>query len=476
MLKALKKLLFTLFFILISVQASGSQYTPEGLYDPEYLTLNNGLDVVLKKRDVTHNVAIRLAVNVGQIDFPCGRKEQPHFLEHLLFTGTSKHSEDELELIIEENGGSWNASTGDEKTIYEIDIYSPKALLAIDVLYEIFTDSQITPDNVEKSRNIIHREAGGKPSAIRQWLFQRGIGRDAYDNASLKFFPNSSVTCPSLQTADGITRNDIIETFNQFYIPNNMELVVVGEFNREDLLKKIRSTFGSLKRSALTVQSRKVPDYYKYGPSEFTGSFSPFVGSEAMVSLAFRTDGILSRDIHPLYVIENYFDTRLYNLLRVQEGLSYSPVTQHVNWEQYGVFLLRTDVDIDKIDTAIQYLKKEVETLRNGTINPDDINKSKQKLLLSWVQGFESNSDIADYYVSKHHELRQNGALIDHEDRVERVTVKDIQTVASRYFIDQQSVIIKDRPQLSYGQLYILTGVVFVIVIMIAWSVYRRKH
>ena len=476
MLKAFLKLLFTLFFILLSIQASGSQYTPEGLYDPEYLTLDNGLDVVLKKRDVTHNVAIRLAVNVGQIDFPCGWKELPHFLEHLLFTGTSKHSEDELDSIIEENGGSWNASTEEEKTIYEIDIYSPKALLAIDVLYEIFTDSQLTPVNVEKSRDIIHRESGGKPSSIRQWLYRQGIGRDAYDNAFLEFFPNSSVTCPSLQIADDITRDDIIETFNQFYIPNNMELVVVGEFNREDVLKKVRITFGSLKRGALTVQRRKVPDYYKQGPSEVTGSFSPFVDSEAMVLLAFRTDGNLSHDIHPLYVIENYLDTRLYNLLRVQEGLSYSPVVQQGNWEQYGVFFLGTDVDIDKIDTAIQYLKQEVDTLINGTVTPDDINKSKQKILLSWVQGYESNSDIADYYVSKHHELRQHGALIDHEDQVERVTVNDIQTVASRYFIDQQSVIIKNRPQISYRQLYILIGGGGLIFVIIAWSVYRRKH
>lgn len=476
MIKALKEVVFTLIFLLFAMQASGSQYTPEGLYDPEYLTLDNGLDVVLKKRDVTHNVAIRLAVNIGQIDFPCGRKEQPHFLEHLLFTGTSKHSEDELEAIIEENGGSWNATTEDEKTIYDIDIYSPKALLALDVLYEIFTDSQMTPDNVEKSRDIIHREAGGKPSSIRQWLYQHGIGRDAYVNAFLELFPGSSVYCPSLQTADGITRDDIIETFNQFYIPNNMELVVVGEFNREDVLKKVRSTFGSLKQRSLPEQRRKVPDYYKGGPSEFTGRFSPFVDSEAIVVLAFRTGGKLSQDIHPLFVIGNYLDTRLYNVLRIQEGLSYSPGTQQGNWEQYGVFLLGTDIDIDKIDTAIQYLKEEVKRLRNGTVNPDNIDKAKQKILLSWVQGYESNSDIADYYVSRHHELRQHGALINHEDRVERVTSNDIQTVAARYFVDQQSVIIKHRPQISYRQLYILTGGILLIVALFVWRVYRRKR
>ena len=242
-----KSILITLFtfhamlFLFLSTDVSGSQYTPKGLYDPEYLTLENGLDVVLKKRDVTHNVSIRLAVNVGLIDFPCGRKEQPHFLEHLLFTGTSQHSEAELESLIEEKGRWWNASTENEKTIYKVDIYSPNSLFAIDMLYEIFTDSQISAENVELSRDIIHRESGGKPSALRQWLYRHGIGRNAYTNAFIEMFPGSHVVCTSLQTAEGITREDIIETFEQYYVPNNMQLVIVGEFNRERILDKIQN-------------------------------------------------------------------------------------------------------------------------------------------------------------------------------------------------------------------------------------------
>lgn len=61
-------LLFQSFmFLFLCSDASGSQYTPEGLYDPEYVTLNNGLDVVLKKRDVTHNVSIRLAMDINKL-------------------------------------------------------------------------------------------------------------------------------------------------------------------------------------------------------------------------------------------------------------------------------------------------------------------------------------------------------------------------------------------------------------------------
>jgi predicted Zn-dependent peptidase len=470
-------IVLTISFFLYSPETIGSQYTPKGLYDPEYLTLKNGLDVVLKKRDITHNVSIRIAVNVGQIDFPCGRKEQPHFLEHLLFTGTSQHSEVELDDFIEENGGLWNASTENEKTIYEVDIYSPNSLFALDLLYEIFTDSQISAENVELSRDIIHRESGGKPSVLRQWLYRHGIGRNAYTNTFLEMFPGSNVICPSLQTAEGITRDDIIDTFKQYYIPNNMQLVIVGEFDRDKIIDKIHNTFGLLKSKLIERKYRKLPSYYKAGPSEISGLFSPIVESEAFVGLVYRTNGDISPDIHPLEVIENYLDTGLYNSLRVETGLSYSPDSGQINWDKYGLFSLGADVDLDKLDIAVKYLKNEVDYLRYGAFTPADIMKSKRKILLSWVQGFESNSDIADYYVSKHHELKLHGALIDHEDGIEHVSMDDIKRVSSRYFVDDNSVTIKDAPTLSYTQFYVLTGFILIIGVYILWHViHRLRH
>jgi predicted Zn-dependent peptidase len=467
-------IVLTISFLLYSPEIIGSQYTPEGLYDPEYFTLSNGLDVVLKQRDVTRNVAIRLAVNVGQIDFPCGRKEQPHFLEHLLFTGTSQYSEPELESLIEEKGGWWNASTGNEKTIYQVDIYSPNSLFALDLLYEIFTDSQISSENVELSRDIIHRESGGTPSVLRQWLYRNGVSRNAYINAFLELFPGSHVVCPSLQTAEGITREDIIETFDQYYVPNNIQLVIVGEFDREKMLHKINDTFGVLKRKPIEREYRKLPSPYNAGPFESSGILSPLVESEASVGLVYRTNGDISPDIHPLEVIENYLDTQLYNSLRVEKGLSYSPDSGQINWDRYGVFSLGADVDLDKLDIVVKYLKNEVDTLRTGAFNPEDIVKSKQKILLSWVQGFESNADIADYYVSKHHEFKMLGALIDHEEGIEHVSMDDIKTVSSRYFADDNSVTIKDTPALSYTQFYVLTGFIFVIGFYILWNIVRK--
>ena len=464
----------SLITILCSIEVSGSQYTPEGLYDPEYFTLANGLDVVLKQRTVTHNAAIRLSVKVGQYDFECGRQEVPHFLEHLLFTGTSQHSETELDALIEENGGSWNAGTGSERTDYEIDIYSQNVLLALDVLHEIITDSQITEENVERSRDIIHREAEGKPSRLRQVLYRRGIGRSAVDNALLTMFPDSNIQCPALETADKINRNDILEVLEKYYVPTNMLLAIVGEYDRDALMERINATFGTLKGKSLERNPLKIPGYFRSGPAEVSGTLSPLLDSDANAGLAFRTEGYLSRDFHVLNVIEWYLYNRLYNSLRVEKGLSYSPSTDYIPDTGFGAFVLTADVEVDDIDRALEQFQYEIDILKSGRTERDEIEKTKKKILLSLVQGYESNSDIADYYVTKHHEFIHFGKLINHEDRIEHITADDIQTVSARYFTDERSIILKSTPTLTYTQFYILIIAVLILLLLVIIH-YARK-
>src|SRR4030095_4312444 len=94
-----------------TVNVPASEYDPPGLYDVDYFKLSNGFDVVLKKRTQAHSVSVRLVVNVGLRNFPCDKRETPHFLEHLLFMGTSKRSESELQRLIQDHGGAWNGYT-----------------------------------------------------------------------------------------------------------------------------------------------------------------------------------------------------------------------------------------------------------------------------------------------------------------------------------------------------------------------------
>ena len=442
----------------LTVDASASEYDPTGLYDVDYFKLENGLDVVLKKRTHARNVAVRLVVNVGLRNFPCDKRETPHFLEHLLFMGTSKHSEAELKRLIEDHGGSWNGFTTETDTGYQVDIYDQHLPLAINTLYEIITDTIITPKKIESAREVIYRERGGKYSRLTHRLYQNGVFKDAATKGLEALLPGTGVHCPGLITPGGIGESDVKEAYKSYYVPANMALVVVGNFNKDTLLSQMNSTFGKLTPKA-SNGSKLITPPYMTGTREVTGTLSPMIGVSGEVGLAYRTDGSNSPDTYALWVLWKYLDRVLYERIRVKEAMSYGPGSGYSSGYDYGIFVAAADVDLDKMELARVQLEEEVEKLKQGRIESDHLKVVKERILWELAQSYESNSSMAAFYISSLSQLKTHGKLTNHEASIAKVTPEDIQRVANQYLRNDSRVIVRSTPTLTFTQFYIGLGV-----------------
>jgi predicted Zn-dependent peptidase len=461
--------------ILTSQAAMASQYSPPGLYEVDHLTLDNGLGVIFKQRPGAHTLSVRLWVGVGMQDFECEHQETPHFLEHLLFTGTSRYSEAELEHLVADHGGSWNAYTGNEETVYEMDIYSRYPDVAINTLYEILTDSTISEENVETSRDIIHREVGGKPSKVRQWFRLRGFGVNGTEKAVLKLLPDVDYVCEGLRTADHISRQDILETYDRYYVPENMALIVVGDFERASMLELVKQTFGHI---PLTPSPRRelpepgMPQDYE----EETGTLSPLLSNDAVIGILYGIPGFWSEDIFPLMIIEHYLDFRISEEIRINRGLSYSPGVWRETLSKFGLFSIYADVDLDDIDEAMAIIKSEVIKLVDESMDGELLEKSKMKILLQSVQGYESNAQFADYYASDYVYFKEKGYFEDVEAKIEAVSSDDIARVAKEYLSLDKGIEIYEMPTLTTTQFYIMISALVLLILSLALYLYLKAH
>jgi predicted Zn-dependent peptidase len=455
--------------------AIASEYSPPGLYDVDHLTLDNGLDIIFKQRPGAHTLSVRLWVGVGMQDFECEHQETPHFLEHLLFTGTSRYSEAELEHLVADHGGSWNAYTGNEETVYEMDIYSRYPDVAINTLYEILTDSIISEENVETSRDIIHREVGGKPSKVRQWFRLRGFGVNGTEKAVMKLLPGVDYVCEGLRTADHITRQDILDTYKRYYVPENMALIVVGDFEQEPMLDLIKQTFGQI--TLIPSPERKlptpgVPDNY----AQETGTLSPLLSNDAVIGILYGIPGFWSEDIFPLMIIQHYLDFRLGEEIRIKRGLSYSPGVWRETLSKFGLFSIYADVNLDDIDETIKIIETEIIKLVEESMDSELLEISKMKILLQNVQGYESNAQFADYYASDYVYFKEKGYFEDIEAKIEAVTSDDIARVAKEYLSLDKGIVIYEIPTLTTTQFYILMSVLVVLILSLALYIYLKSH
>ena len=455
--------------------ALASEYSPPGFYDVEHIQLENGLDVVFKHRPGAHTLSLRVWIGVGQMDFPCKSRETPHFLEHLLFTGTSKYSEAELEHLVADHGGSWNAFTGAEETVYHMNIYSRYADFAINTLYEILTDSIISEENVEKSRDIIHRESGGMPSKVRQWVRRNGIGVNGTEKAVIKLLPGIDYVCKEYITAEDTTREEIIDVSNQYYVSDNMALIFVGDFEHDGILDTVKKTFGQ-------IPAKKVPErlYEEPGnPTDFdteTGTFSPLLSADATVGIIYKTPGYWSDDGYALMIIEEFLSFRINEEIRINRGLAYAPGTWRLALNNFGLFSVFADVNFADIEDTVDIIRQEINYLAEHGMDDEQLEEARLKILLRNVQGYEANSDFADYYASEYVFFERNRYFENEEEKIEAVTINDIKRVASDLLSLDKGIIVHETPTLTYTQFYSLIGIAIIGIIAVLFAFNIRFH
>lgn len=431
--------------------------------------MDNGLEIYLKERHEAKSTSIRLIVNYGTDDNKCGKKETAHYLEHLLFTGTSKHTEKELDDLIEDNGGAWNATTASETTSYQIDIYSPYTELALDTLHEIITDSTISEENVKTTLDIINREAGGEYSWFTRFLYTLDIGKPGYDKASEVLYSEEEY-CPIIESFKDISREDIISAFDKFYVPNNMALIVVGDFDSDKILSVIEESFGRMTSKELEYVRPSGAHHFEMQET-FTSTLVPLIGNDAEVYIRYRVPGRMSKESMKITLLSVLLSQDLYNIIRIDKGLSYSTGAGTNKFNNYGTLDLYADSDIENMEIITDIMFAEIDKLISAPIEQEKFDRIKRGLLLGYVSSFEDNATIAGFYENAWLSLLTMDGFIQLEDAIEKTTPEDIQGLAIKYLGREKAIVNHDAPTLSYEQIYIIIGLLMLLFI---YSIRRR--
>jgi predicted Zn-dependent peptidase len=465
--------------------AAQSAFAPRGLYDVETLQRDNGLRVYLKQRRETRNVAFRLVVGLGTRQFDCRHRETPHLLEHLLFSGTSHRTEDELERAIEEQGGSWNAETGTEYTIYQLDIFDQYALNGLDMLYEIMTNTVINDEKVGLAKSIIYREEGGRPGVLRRLLYRAGLGKTAWNKADAWLLPGEGAVCPGLVDMEEISSQDVTNALRTAYVPQNMTLIVVGNFERLEMIRRIDETFGTMIPAPSPSLRVVTPPEPTTGPASVASTLSPFLGSNASVSVAFRTVGRDHGDAGALIVLGAYLNEKFYEQLRVKAGLSYAPEATLFFQPDYGILYVTADAHVNKLNRVHDLMIHIIEAVRRDKIAAPDVERTKNKILLQWAQGFETNAGLASFYAEQVAGADHRGWLrtgerpalrVHYEREVAGVSREDLDRVITRYLRPEVRADIRSAPTMTYVQFFgAVAGGLAVFVIVAVRRLHKAK-
>ncbi|GGX40608.1 insulinase family protein [Saccharospirillum salsuginis] len=205
--------------------------------------LDNGLKVLLVSDPESEKAAAALNVSVGSWSNPEDIPGLAHFLEHMLFLGTEKYPEvDGYHRFIEQNGGSDNAYTADENTLYYFDIDAQQLEPALDRFAQFFIAPLFNPDYVEREINAVHSEftASLQNDSRRLEDAVREVVRPDHPASRLAIGNRETLQHPNL-------RDRLIEFYRQHYVADRLSLAVYGPQDIETLKSWVNDRFNGVR-------------------------------------------------------------------------------------------------------------------------------------------------------------------------------------------------------------------------------------
>ena len=398
----------------------------------EYL-LPNGLKIVTLEDHKSPVVTFQVWYKVGSLNEVTGKTGISHLLEHMMFKGTAKYGKGEFSKIVSKNGGNENAFTSQDYTAYFQIFASDRLDISLDLESDRMVNLLFVPEEFLLERDVVKEERRLRTEDDPV----SSLVEDLYA-ASFKIHPYRSPIIGWMTDLDNLTREDLYEHYKEYYVPNNATVVVVGDFNTEDVVKRIERYFGNIPQG-------KTPPAVNIAEPEQQGERRFFYKREAQlpyVIYGYHAPNYEDKDHYALDVLSNILSTgkssRLYQgivyekEIALSAGGGYTPIQTDPELF-YFYAQLRPGKTTEEAESA---LNEEIAKIKRDSVSERELEKAKNQIEASFIMG----QDSVFYQAMLIGKLETTGAggryLQNYIDEIRKVTAEDIKMVAQNYFSD----------------------------------------
>ena len=394
--------------------------------------LDNGLTLVHRPDFSSEVVSVQVWVKTGSIheDELIG-SGLSHYLEHLLFKGTARRDGKSISREVHAMGGSINAYTTFDRTVYYIDAPSKAFTQIVDVLSDIVLHSTLPEQEVERERDVILREIDmGLDDPDRQ--LSQALFRTAF-----KCHPYREPVIGHRVLYEQITRDELYAYYKSRYVPNNIVVSIVGAVPPENCLREVEATFGQAARGRLApVQIEEEPIQLAKRREDIVGDYNVFRGG-----IGFKVPHLSHPDSARLDALAHALgggeSSLLWERLRNQQKLVNYIDCRNWNPGGRGLFWISYVCDSTQqgeVESAIHAVIREV-----CEVGFDEavVEKARRQALSGEINGRKTMSGQAsrlgtgEVVIGDIHYGRR------YLKRLQAVTLQDVQAVASTYLVEE---------------------------------------
>jgi zinc protease len=390
-------------------------------------TLPNGLTVLLKQDRSTPIVAVNVWFGVGSVNESEDMNGLAHFQEHMVFKGTKKYGVGEIANLVKSFGGNLNAGTSYSYTMYYIVLPSRAFSQALEIQADAMMHSTFAPEEFQKERLVVIDEARMYDDRPDSFTFYRtmelGFHKHNYRRPIAGYQP----------VVENITRDQLVEFYDNYYRPSNAVLAIVGDVDPGDAFSRIEDVYGRWERRDVVMGESPIE------PPQTGFRFKAHTGpmDHGYLGAGFHVPNVLHEDYPALEMLSELLSSgrssRLHRRV-VEEKRLVTSVSASLLAEKWpGFFLFMASMPPHKWRDARNAIFEEVERFKREPVEDDELRKARRQIekgMYSDLESMEGQASNLGYY-----ELVGDYRLADeHREAIKRVTPDMLVSVARKYF------------------------------------------
>lgn len=388
--------------------------------------LDNGLRVIVREIPSYPIATVNVWVNAGAKDDPEGLSGLAHFFEHLLFKGTTSRGPGEIAREVESVGGALNAMTGLDFTAYYIVVPAEHIGRAMEVQADALRNSVFDQAEIDRERNVIHEEIRLRIDSPQTHMV---------DLALAELFQGTQYSRHPIGTYEElakINRQEMLDFHAQYYVPNNMVVVVAGNVNAEEMFRLAEELYGDM-------EARPVPST----PHVSLPQLSEVVNlqeerpiQQSYIFLGHPAPGMNTREAAALtmagVILGGGRSSRLYRELVEEEQIVTSVSAGYMGMSNIGLFGVFAQLDPENRERFTEIVRGELLRLQTEPVSEGELARARAMARSDLAFSTESSVDVAMYLG----QMEIYGGVLGAINRsavLEEITAEDILRAAQLY-------------------------------------------
>ncbi|MFP1627658.1 M16 family metallopeptidase [Streptomyces sp. 5K101] len=365
----------------------------DGIGTVRRTTLPGGLRVVTETLPSVRSATFGIWVNVGSRDETPSLGGATHYLEHLLFKGTSRRSALDISAAIDAVGGEMNAFTAKEYTCYYARVLDTDLPLAIDVVCDMLTGSLILDEDVDVERGAILEEIA---------MTEDDPGDCVHDLFAHTMFGDSPLGRPVLGTVDtvnALTADRIRRFYKKHYDPTHLIVAAAGNIDHATVVRQVRSAF---ERAGALSRTDAVPTPPRDGSRALrtAGRVEHLNRRTEQAHVVLGMPGLARTDDRrwALGVLNTALgggmSSRLFQEVREKRGLAYSVYSYTSGFADTGLFGVYAGCRPSQVHDVLKICRDELDRVATEGLSDEEIGRAIGQLAGSTVLGLEDTGAL----------------------------------------------------------------------------------